>query len=238
MAKKEPKYSIIQKELLNEIMSGAYTGGEKFYSQAELCTRYQVSSITIIRALKELEKAGYLTRKQGLGTFVAQPQHEKIVKLSTFEALSTKQDAVNVLSIEKGNNPYYLDKLNLHKSEYYYKITRIKYNDSTPYIYHQAYIPHDYILDSHVPLEKFNSIYRRFRHDFNIYLSEALFRETTEVIFPAPETIASQLELPDKEPVIYQLKTMKHSKNGRILEYSETYKHWHFFKTEITHQNF
>lgn len=238
MVKKEPKYRMIQKELQEEIISDNYICGDRFYSEAELCTRYQVSSITVIRALKELEKAGYITRKQGVGTFVSQPRKEKIVKFSNIEDSSTKQDVINVLSIEKGNDPYYLNKLNLHKSEYYYKITRIKYNDSTPYIYHQAYIPHDYILDSHVPLEKFNSIYRRFRHDFNIYLSEALFRETTEVIFPAPETIASQLELPDKEPVIYQLKTMKHPKNGRILEYSETYRHWHFFKTEITHQNF
>ena len=100
MVKKEPKYRMIQKELQEEIISDNYICGDRFYSEAELCTRYQVSSITVIRALKELEKAGYITRKQGVGTFVSQPRKEKIVKFSNIEDSSTKQDVINVLSIE------------------------------------------------------------------------------------------------------------------------------------------
>lgn len=66
MVKKEPKYRMIQKELQEEIISDNYICGDRFYSEAELCTRYQVSSITVIRALKELEKLGILLESKVL----------------------------------------------------------------------------------------------------------------------------------------------------------------------------
>ncbi|AXQ78149.1 GntR family transcriptional regulator [Streptococcus chenjunshii] len=232
--KKEPKYKYIQNDLRQQIIAGKFKYGDKFYTEAELVDSYNVSSITVIRALKELENEGFLDRQQGVGTFVSRSRKEKLVKFSDIEFFPTSNDSVTVLSMEKGNKPYYLDKLQLHKSEFYYKIIRVRYNNSTPYVYHQSYLPHDYILNPDSPLEKYDSIYRRFRHDFGIHLSEENFTETNEIIFPSPDEPAKYLKLTSSEPAVLQIKRTLSKENERVLEYTETYKHWQYYKFEIS----
>ncbi|BBZ75684.1 GntR family transcriptional regulator [Mycolicibacterium anyangense] len=48
--------------------------GDRLPSAAELADIASVSNISVRRALDELERAGKITRRQGLGTFVAEPR--------------------------------------------------------------------------------------------------------------------------------------------------------------------
>ena len=66
-----PKYQYIKDELKNKIISGQFASGDKFFTEAELIAMYDVSSITVVRALNDLAKDGYIVRQQGKGTFVA-----------------------------------------------------------------------------------------------------------------------------------------------------------------------
>lgn len=72
---KRPKYQLIKEELQDQILSDHYHVGDKFFTEAELINRFNVSSITIIRALKELEKKGLLTVNKGLAVLL--PEHAK-----------------------------------------------------------------------------------------------------------------------------------------------------------------
>lgn len=81
MVSKIPKYQQIKDNLRNKILSGHYKKGDRFFTEAELIQTFQVSSITIIRALKELEKEGYITRKQGVGTFISRTRKRKLLPL-------------------------------------------------------------------------------------------------------------------------------------------------------------
>lgn len=47
--------------------------GDKLPTEAELCKTYDVSRITVRRALGDLEREGRLVREQGRGTFVSRP---------------------------------------------------------------------------------------------------------------------------------------------------------------------
>ena len=47
-----PKYQYIKDELKNKIISGQFASGDKFYTEAELIAMYDVSSITVVRALE------------------------------------------------------------------------------------------------------------------------------------------------------------------------------------------
>ena len=51
-----PKYQYIKDELKNKIISGQFASGDKFYTEAELISMYDVSSITVVRALNDLAK--------------------------------------------------------------------------------------------------------------------------------------------------------------------------------------
>ncbi|SND02768.1 GntR family transcriptional regulator [Streptococcus pneumoniae] len=103
-----PKYQYIKDELKNKIISGQFSSGDKFYTEAELISMYDVSSITVVRALNDLAKDGYIVRQQGKGTFVSRARKHKLVEFSDIELFNAKDDKVTVLSIERGNKLVYL----------------------------------------------------------------------------------------------------------------------------------
>ncbi|HAP8818420.1 TPA: GntR family transcriptional regulator, partial [Enterococcus faecium] len=67
----KPKYLEIKQNLKQQIVTGQFHNGDRFYSESEIIKKYNVSSITAIRALKELVAEGYIVRYQGIGTFVS-----------------------------------------------------------------------------------------------------------------------------------------------------------------------
>lgn len=231
---KVPKYQLIQNDLRQQIISGKFENGDKFYTESELTKLYNVSSITVIRAVNELVKDGYLIRQQGKGTFVSRSRKGRLVEFSDVEVVSLENEKVDVISCEKGNDATILEKLNLDKNDFYYKIIRVRYANNEPYIFHNSYIPQRYIHMPDAPLEHFQSIYQRFKIDFNLHLFEEPFVETNEIVSPSPSEVVAGLKLKENEPTVLQIKTTTHSASGEVLEYTETYKHWKYYKFEIT----
>lgn len=234
---KIPKYQLIQNDLQEQIISGKFESGDKFYTEAELTKIYKVSSITVIRAVNELVKDGYLVRQQGKGTFVSRSRKGRLLEFSDMEVFPINKEKVKVLNLEEGNDPIILEKLQLDKTDSYFKITRVRRADNIPYIYHQSYIPARYVQNPHASLAQFESIYQRFKLDFNLHLAEEPFTETNEILFPAPDFVNKALELKKEEPCVLQKKTTQSSTTGEILEYVETYKHWKFYKFELRANN-
>lgn len=74
-------YQKIFDDLLGGIKGGVYTTGDRLPSEKELMDRYQVSRITVKKALEILAYRGYILRKPGKGSFVAsQSNIDKIVE--------------------------------------------------------------------------------------------------------------------------------------------------------------
>ena len=67
---KYPKYQQLQKNLQEELKSGKFKVGDKFYTEREVMAKYKLSSVTVMHALAEMTKQGYFERKRKLGTFV------------------------------------------------------------------------------------------------------------------------------------------------------------------------
>ncbi len=65
------RYEQVKSTLRSRIETGDYKRGEKIPSNAELIREFGVSSITIRRALRDLEVEGVLYGHQGLGVFVS-----------------------------------------------------------------------------------------------------------------------------------------------------------------------
>lgn len=231
---KVPKYQLIQNDLRQQIISGKFENGDKFYTEAELTKMFNVSSITVIRAVNELVKDGYLVRQQGKGTFVSRSRKGKLVEFSDIEVFPLDSDSVQVLTCEKGNDPEILEKLKLDKHDYYYKIVRVRETSGTPYIYHNSYIPRRYLQNPDANLDHYQSIYQRFKLDFNIHMSEEPYVETNEIVFPAPADVVKHLKLDKNEPAVLQIKLTRKNGSDEVLEYVETHKHWKFFKFELS----
>ncbi len=69
-----PLYAQIMDRIRMDILAGVYPVGSRIPAEHELEARYAVSRVTVRRAMQELTAAGMLERKQGKGTFVAQPR--------------------------------------------------------------------------------------------------------------------------------------------------------------------
>lgn len=228
-----PKYQQVKDDLKERILSEKFENGDRFYTEAELVDMYGVSSITVIRALNELEREGYLVRIQGKGTFISRARKNKLIRFSDVELFPVQDDIVSVLDIKEGNTNKYLHHLGLKDDDHYYKIERFRLADNVPYIYQQSYIPAKYIdLKTH-DMQDYASIYARFREDFGIHMTEEKFVETNEIAYPTPKRVAKVLGMSEYEPTVLQIrKTISHL-TDEVLEYIETYKKWDYFKVKM-----
>jgi LacI family transcriptional regulator len=67
-----PKHHLIYQTLASEIGTGKYRDTGKLPSETQLVNRFQVSRPTVIRALRDLQAEGLVTRRVGAGTFLNQ----------------------------------------------------------------------------------------------------------------------------------------------------------------------
>lgn len=65
-----PKYLQLQQILIAQIKQDTYKIGDRLCTDTELKQRYSLSTSTVTRALYELERAGFVSRKQGSGTYI------------------------------------------------------------------------------------------------------------------------------------------------------------------------
>jgi GntR family transcriptional regulator, arabinose operon transcriptional repressor len=68
-----PKYQQVYSALKREIQSGRLKKGDRLPSEAELVRTFGASRITVGRAVRDLQAAGFVERRAGSGTYVKSP---------------------------------------------------------------------------------------------------------------------------------------------------------------------
>lgn len=87
-----PLYFQLKEALLKLIRSGEFWEGDLIPTEGEIGEQFQVSRITVRRAISELVREGYLVSRQGKGTFVARPKIERpISRMKSFSQAMTAQ---------------------------------------------------------------------------------------------------------------------------------------------------
>lgn len=69
-----PLYEQVKASLLDDIRSGKLREGDRLQPEPDLCANFGVSRTVVRQAVGELVHEGYLSRMQGLGTFVRAPK--------------------------------------------------------------------------------------------------------------------------------------------------------------------
>ena len=89
-----PLYQQVIDDIRLGIDDGRYQVGQKIPSESELSEIYSVSRITIRRAIEELSTSGYLTKKQGKGTYVNPPKiRKKVLQTSPVQSFTSMCEA-------------------------------------------------------------------------------------------------------------------------------------------------
>ena len=69
MDSSKPLYLQVKADIKNRILSKQYMPGDKLPTENELSDQYNVSKITIRKAIQNLSDEGYVNKVQGKGTF-------------------------------------------------------------------------------------------------------------------------------------------------------------------------
>jgi DNA-binding GntR family transcriptional regulator len=222
MATKVPKYMQIKNELSAMIERQEFLPGEKLFTEAQIKAKYNVSTITVVRALQEMVNEGYLVREQGKGTFVSRTRKKQLVHFSDIETFAGKRETSKVLTMVEARAPEILDALKLTTNDSYFTFVRLHYIEDIPFIYHRSHIPAMYVDNAKKP-EDFASIYTRIWQDFAINPYQAEARETNSIASTTPMDVARLLRVSPNTMSVLQEKTTV-IKNGDVLEYAIGYK--------------
>ncbi|NJD01194.1 MAG: GntR family transcriptional regulator [Ruminiclostridium sp.] len=139
-------YYQLKEILIKKIKGNEWPVNTRIPTERELCELYRVSRITVRQALDELEKGGYLYRKQGKGTFVTIPKLEQ--RLGSFYSFSEeirKMGAVpeaNILEfIILESSDRISEILKIERGGKVYGINRLRKADKEPFAVETSYIP-------------------------------------------------------------------------------------------------
>ena len=110
-------YATVRQRLLDDIAQGVYQAGQQIPTENELCTQYNVSRITIRKAISDLVADGVLIRWQGKGTFVqSQKVENALLTVSGFTDFGVSQGKATkekVIEQERVSAAPFCEKLNI-----------------------------------------------------------------------------------------------------------------------------
>jgi GntR family transcriptional regulator len=142
---KLPLYDQIERNLRALIESGKLKTGEAVPSEFELAQLYGVSRLTVRKALDELVRQHWLSKRHGVGTFVTKPSVTAIApsKLSFTNqilAIGKKPSSQLIDSGVKTPYPEVINALQLSQEDQVFFLTRVRYADDVPILLETAYI--------------------------------------------------------------------------------------------------
>ncbi len=134
-----PLYHQLMQRIAADIERGTYPTGSRIPPEHELEQTYQVSRVTVRRALAELTSEGLLERKQGKGTFVSTPRGSMQLKsLHSFHdscRFNNAKPSTDVIHVrETAANNTDAEELNLTEGARVLETLRIRKADGVPVV--------------------------------------------------------------------------------------------------------
>ena len=201
---KLPKYYLVKKAIVENIENEVYDSKDPIPSERELMETYQVSRITVRKAIDELVTEGYLYKIQGKGTYVKTDEGSS----NLFSITSCTDDVLRLgmkpskeVVVSKMVNPNVkrAKALEITTDDKIYMIGRILYADTEPLNYTLTFLPEKIFPGlSKYDLGK-ESLYRIMTEVYGVKITKA--RSTIEAI-GAQDEIAEYLDVEEGTPII------------------------------------
>jgi len=219
-----PLYKRIMNTIIREIQEKELAPGARLPSETDLVKRFSVSRATIVKTMYELEKLGFVERRQGRGTFVAREKlNYTLPKLTGFS-----EDVISSNGIPRSTVVEHSLGSDFEQSKYFSNedrdlqyILRLRFSGDQPIGLNYAYIP--------LTISRFIGFTpEAIMADPSISLYKALEEAGyslgyADQVFEARSATGKQaklLQLKPTAPVMYyERKT--YTDEGRLIEYME-----------------
>ena len=143
-----PLYGKVEEILASEIAQGELKPGDRLASEDELLARFEVSRITVRRAVQNLVRRGIVEIQRGRGTFVLAPKvSQDLTELTGFvEDMNAHGRKASVRVLSQGvvaASAKVAEQLALGKGTRVMRIERVRLADSVPMSFDETYLPLD-----------------------------------------------------------------------------------------------
>lgn len=212
-------YYQLKEMLTARIKSGEWVVGSRIPTEKELCRMYEVSRITVRKALEEMVWEGYLNRRPGDGTFVT--SHKMEQRLSQFYSFS---EEIKKMGFQPGTKMIDFSiihtdsrlaaEMTVSEGSDLYSIKRLRLADNEPFALETSYLPCDIFPDLSPEAVALRGLYNTMQKSYNIVPSGA------EEVFGAilvNKDAALELNVKKNSPGIF-LERYTYA-NSRIIEY-------------------
>ena len=218
-----PLYTQLSALISRCILSGELAPGGMLPSESELCRAFPVSRSTVRQAIGALEDDGLVSRKQGRGTFVAEPRlhrkNETVYSFSSdvsamgmtpssaiidFEVCEPPAEIIRTLELSGPGVPVY-------------RFTRVRKADGQPIIFESSYYPCFIYPRLTRELLETHSLYSLL-YEVGVIPGAAL--DTYEAVLLSPE----EAQFLDSEPgaPAFLARRRTRSESGLIYEFTKS----------------
>lgn len=199
-----PRHEQISTWLRLQIADGRFGKDEKLPSEQELSKRFDVSRVTVRRALQTLENDKMIYRCQGLGSFVkGEKSTPKMIHLTDFMEdmrQSGKEARSEVIEVkQEPADELVALRLNVKPGQLVLRLDRLRLGDDQPVAYDTTWFPIFYgqLIIDHELAD--NTIFRILEEEYEI----PIIRGTYEIqACVASEKIAAHLQVKKGAPLL------------------------------------
>lgn len=179
-----PLYKQLEEKIRKEIDAGERAAGSRLPTENELSESYHVSRVTVRKALAVLSESGYLERKSGKGTFVAEKKLQRnITEVISFSDMCRMKNAIpgakTIKTALEDPSERDLTEMSLHEGDKILVVERIRYMDNVPVILEFNKFPESFSFLFGEDLND-SSLYEILRKH-NIILDHS--RKTLDIVF-------------------------------------------------------
>lgn len=211
------KYHSIRDEIL-DLIEGMDVG-DALPPERTLAPRFAVSRMTLRRAVEELVREGRLVRRQGAGTFVAEPKIAQGLAVTSFSEDMRQRGAVpssRTLDVGKVHAGAQLGKrLEISPGDEVIKVTRLRLADDAPMAVETLHVPLNIAPDLDGVALAGASFYDLLHQRYGIDLAGGV--QTIEATV-TDEVESPMLEVPLHSPAFLFERTSR-SQDGRVVEF-------------------
>lgn len=197
---------------------------EQLPSEHELCEEFDVSRVTVRRALQTLENEGYIYRRQGLGSFVAEADVKQgLVQLTDFAQDMAKaglEAHSDVVRHEQTPPPACVARqLEIDADQPVVRLDRRRLGSGRVVAFDRTWLPLFYgqLLEGHDLAER--TIYSILEDDYDIPVLGGHYRIEAAC---TDETLAGHLELGEGRPLLL-IRRLSYTEGERPIYVQERY---------------
>lgn len=217
----KPLYKQLEDALKEAIARGEYKPGQQIPTENELSVRWQVSRVTVRKALDALTRENLLTRVSGKGTFVSGEKFQRsMTGIMSFSELCQSQGrrpgSRTIKSVFESVDDETKALLNMNDGEKAVVIERIRYADDVAVSLETVHLPprFAFLLDEDL---NNHSLYECLREKYHLWFTHS--RKMIELVYASFE-VAHYLGVNEGYPLILIKSEMIDNKGRTLLRFA------------------